>query len=596
MESILKHPIRRSSINSSNSSKKSLSRKNSEKLKANILINNKENELLSKLDLNEIDLLAPSMPFETSIQLIQQKPETNIITNTKEENTSNKSNDDVKIIIKDIDDLNKTNTKPSILLNLTNNSYHENEIDVDNLILNDESFELIDESNDTLIPTAQEQKKEFKKHKVKKYNNQNVNRNINRNKKSQNTSALAASISFQSPASNMSSMSNLSVCTKTPSLSESSSTTSSTTSSESASSFMSSDISESGHLLDSSTMSPKPKKAYQAISDETSPHHQIHHAQRHHRHVHHHRNYEGHVHQHHLNESVDEPDSVSIPMITTASTNNHYIRNDVTSNSNTNNSNVNKNDLANKRSHFVRTKSDIKNCSMKVIEFNKNNDENENENIIKIEEIKLNNSIDSSSNKLLRNNINNNNNNNTSNTNLLSASSSVIHRSTPNLNNLNEIISEDLSLNADAAKTSSNAKNSLSKYEINYPSNLELSTNLDDLQQRSAIKLDNNTNNGLNNTISVLASDKSNLNSINNNKLLINNLLINNNNNIYTSNNNKKLTQRYKLIVEGDVHVCKLPNTRNVISKILNSKLLRRWKAHRLILTDTEIYSATVNL
>jgi hypothetical protein len=315
-------------------------------------------------------------------------------------------------------------------------------------------------------------------------------------------------------------------------------------------------------------MSPKPKKAYQTLNDENNnQHHQIHHAHRHHRHVHHHRNYEGHVHQY----QIDDPDCISMPMIacTPCSQN---ATDDAGSNNNKASSNVNKSDLANKRSHFVRAKSDIKSCTMKVIEFDNNN---KCENAGKDDELKPNNSYDSSNNKTLHNTSNN-----VTNSNLLSASSSVIHRSTPNLNNLNEIISEDLSLGVEAK--SSNAKNSLSKYEINYPSNLELSTNLDDLQQRNTIKLDNsasnNTNNGLNNSnnanTSVLGSDKSNLNSTNN-KLLINNLLINNNNNIYASTNNKKLTQRYKLIVEGDVHVCKLPNTRNVISKILNSKLLK---------------------
>lgn len=54
------------------------------------------------------------------------------------------------------------------------------------------------------------------------------------------------------------------------------------------------------------------------------------------------------------------------------------------------------------------------------------------------------------------------------------------------------------------------------------------------------------------------------------------------------------INQRYKLIGEGDVHVCKLPHSQNVFSKILNSKLLRRWKGHRLVLNETEIFSTTV--
>ena len=48
------------------------------------------------------------------------------------------------------------------------------------------------------------------------------------------------------------------------------------------------------------------------------------------------------------------------------------------------------------------------------------------------------------------------------------------------------------------------------------------------------------------------------------------------------------------VIGEGDVHVCKLPHSQNVFSKILNSKLLRRWKGHRIVLNETEIFSTTV--
>lgn len=77
------------------------------------------------------------------------------------------------------------------------------------------------------------------------------------------------------------------------------------------------------------------------------------------------------------------------------------------------------------------------------------------------------------------------------------------------------------------------------------------------------------------------------------NSILINNAF----NNCFTNLVvNKKFTQRYKLLTEGDLQVCKLQHSRNVLSKLLNSKLLRRWKAHRIILTDTEIYSTTVRI
>lgn len=81
---------------------------------------------------------------------------------------------------------------------------------------------------------------------------------------------------------------------------------------------------------------------------------------------------------------------------------------------------------------------------------------------------------------------------------------------------------------------------------------------------------------------------------LNNSKIISNlktSLNIINNNNL-----NKKSSQKFKMLLEGDVQVCKLPYSRNVISKILNSKLLRRWKTHRLILTESDIYSTTVGL
>ena len=104
-----------------------------------------------------------------------------------------------------------------------------------------------------------------------------------------------------------------------------------------------------------------------------------------------------------------------------------------------------------------------------------------------------------------------------------------------------------------------------------------MSTNNDlyeDLQRNEIISLKNNNNNleNLNSSLYIINQSQSSSNL-----------------------NNKKGVQRFKLLTEGDVHVCKLAHSRNVISKILSSKLLRRWKAHRLVLADTEIYSTTVN-
>lgn len=52
---------------------------------------------------------------------------------------------------------------------------------------------------------------------------------------------------------------------------------------------------------------------------------------------------------------------------------------------------------------------------------------------------------------------------------------------------------------------------------------------------------------------------------------------------------------RCKLIHEGDIQVCRLNHTRTIISKIMNSKYLRRWEAHRIILGASEIISTTVS-
>ncbi len=52
---------------------------------------------------------------------------------------------------------------------------------------------------------------------------------------------------------------------------------------------------------------------------------------------------------------------------------------------------------------------------------------------------------------------------------------------------------------------------------------------------------------------------------------------------------------KFKLINEGDIQLCRLNHTRTIVSKIMNSKYLRRWEAHHLILADSEILSSTVS-
>jgi hypothetical protein len=51
---------------------------------------------------------------------------------------------------------------------------------------------------------------------------------------------------------------------------------------------------------------------------------------------------------------------------------------------------------------------------------------------------------------------------------------------------------------------------------------------------------------------------------------------------------------KYKLIQEGDIQVCRLNHTRTIVSKIMNSKYLRRWESHHLQLDEADIRSATV--
>ena len=53
---------------------------------------------------------------------------------------------------------------------------------------------------------------------------------------------------------------------------------------------------------------------------------------------------------------------------------------------------------------------------------------------------------------------------------------------------------------------------------------------------------------------------------------------------------------KFKLLHEGDIHVCRLNHSRTLISKVLSSKFLRRWEAHHLFMGDFQMYSATVSI
>lgn len=51
---------------------------------------------------------------------------------------------------------------------------------------------------------------------------------------------------------------------------------------------------------------------------------------------------------------------------------------------------------------------------------------------------------------------------------------------------------------------------------------------------------------------------------------------------------------KHKLITEGDIQVCRLNHTRTIVSKIMNSKYLRRWESHKLVLDHSELRSTSV--
>ena len=53
---------------------------------------------------------------------------------------------------------------------------------------------------------------------------------------------------------------------------------------------------------------------------------------------------------------------------------------------------------------------------------------------------------------------------------------------------------------------------------------------------------------------------------------------------------------KHKLITEGDIQVCRLNHTRTIVSKIMNSKYLRRWESHKIVLDHGEIRSTTVSI
>ena len=77
-------------------------------------------------------------------------------------------------------------------------------------------------------------------------------------------------------------------------------------------------------------------------------------------------------------------------------------------------------------------------------------------------------------------------------------------------------------------------------------------------------------------------------------------ILNHNNNDKVTSDSDSSPTHclsgpKHTLILEADVQVCRLNHTRTIVSKIMNSRYLRRWESHRIVLDPNEIRSTTVS-
>ncbi len=58
--------------------------------------------------------------------------------------------------------------------------------------------------------------------------------------------------------------------------------------------------------------------------------------------------------------------------------------------------------------------------------------------------------------------------------------------------------------------------------------------------------------------------------------------------------NGRRVQQRYKLLTDGTVQVCRVPHAKNLIEKIRFSRFLRRWEEHHINLEHNEISSETV--
>ncbi len=60
--------------------------------------------------------------------------------------------------------------------------------------------------------------------------------------------------------------------------------------------------------------------------------------------------------------------------------------------------------------------------------------------------------------------------------------------------------------------------------------------------------------------------------------------------------NGRRIQQRYKLLTDGPVQICRVPHAKNIIEKIRFSRFLRRWEDHHINLEHTEISSEIVRI
>lgn len=56
----------------------------------------------------------------------------------------------------------------------------------------------------------------------------------------------------------------------------------------------------------------------------------------------------------------------------------------------------------------------------------------------------------------------------------------------------------------------------------------------------------------------------------------------------------RRIQQRYKLLTDGVVQICRVPHAKNIIEKIRFSRFLRRWEDHHIHLEQSELTSKTV--